>query len=220
MCISVNAKRHKVELEIFSSYIPNVATLAVLAQHECVNIQTQACYQKQTYRNRTQIAGANGVLNLSIPIEKGIKGTRLVDQEVQISYDEMWQNNHWKSFVSAYQSSPFFEFYQDEFEAVFFKKQKKLLDFNMDILQLIMDWLELDTQIKISTEQPLYNPAGEALICAKKATSLHFPKYIQVFESKLGFISNLNALDLICCLGPESPSYLKKIDVIPILALS
>jgi len=209
-----------VELEIFSSYIPNVATLAVLAQHECVNIQTQACYQKQTYRNRTQIAGANGVLNLSIPIEKGIKGTRLVDQEVQISYDEMWQNNHWKSFVSAYQSSPFFEFYQDEFEAVFFKKQKKLLDFNMDILQLIMDWLELDTQIKISTEQPLYNPTGEALISAKKATSLHFPKYIQVFESKLGFISNLNALDLICCLGPESPSYLKKIDVIPILALS
>jgi len=209
-----------VELEIFSSYIPNVATLAVLAQHECVNIQTQACYQKQTYRNRTQIAGANGVLNLSIPIEKGIKGTRLVDQEVQISYDEMWQNNHWKSFVSAYQSSPFFEFYQDELEAVFFKKQKKLLDFNMDILQLIMDWLELDTQIKISTEQPLYNPTGEALISAKKATSLHFPKYIQVFESKLGFISNLNALDLICCLGPESPSYLKKIDVIPILALS
>tara|TARA_B100000768_G_scaffold163006_1_gene163952 strand:- start:306 stop:935 length:630 start_codon:yes stop_codon:yes gene_type:complete len=209
-----------VELEIFSSYIPNVATLAVLAKQECVNIQTQAFYQKQTYRNRTQIAGANGVLNLSIPIEKGIKGTRLVDQDVMISYDEMWQNNHWKSFVSAYQSSPFFEFYQDEFEAIFFKKQKKLLDFNMDILQLIMDWLELDTQIKISTEQPLYNPTGEALISAKKATSLHFPKYIQVFESKLGFISNLNALDLICCLGPESPSYLKKIDITPILALS
>lgn len=208
------------ELEIFSSYIPNVATLAVLAKQECVNIQTQAFYQKQTYRNRTQIAGANGVLNLSIPIEKGVKGNRLVDQDVMISYDEMWQNNHWKSFVSAYQSSPFFEFYQDEFEAVFFKKQKKLLDFNMDILQLIMDWLELDTQIKISTEQPLYNPTGEALISAKKATSLHFPKYIQVFESKLGFISNLNALDLICCLGPESPSYLKKIDISPILALS
>ena len=208
------------ELEIFSSYIPNVATLAVLAQQECVNIQTQAFYQKQTYRNRTQIAGANGVLNLSIPIEKGVKGTRLVDQDVMTSYDEMWQNNHWKSFVSAYQSSPFFEFYQDELEAVFFKKQKKLLDFNMDILQLIMDWLELDTQIKISTEQPLYNPTGEALISAKKATSLHLPKYIQVFESKLGFISNLNALDLICCLGPESPSYLKKIDVTPILALS
>ena len=208
------------ELEIFSSYIPNVATLAVLAQQECVNIQTQAFYQKQTYRNRTQIAGANGVLNLSIPIEKGVKGTRLVDQDVMISYDEMWQNNHWKSFVSAYQSSPFFEFYQDELEAVFFKKQKKLLDFNMDILQLIMDWLELDTQIKISTEQPLYNPTGEALISAKKATSLHLPKYIQVFESKLGFKSNLNALDLICCLGPESPSYLKKIDVTPILALS
>ena len=208
------------ELEIFSSYIPNVATLAVLAQYECIDIQTQAFYQKQTYRNRTQITGANGVLNLSIPIEKGVKGTRLIDQDVLISYDEMWQNNHWKSFVSAYQSSPFFEFYQDEFEAVFFKQQKKLFDFNMDILQLIMDWLELDTKIRISSEQPLFNPTGEALISAKNTTAIHFPKYIQVFNSKLGFISNLNALDLICCLGPESLSYLKKIDITPILALS
>ena len=208
------------ELEIFSSYIPNVATLAVLAQYECIDIQTQAFYQKQTYRNRTQITGANGVLNLSIPIEKGVKGTRLIDQDVLISYDEMWQNNHWKSFVSAYQSSPFFEFYQDEFEAVFFKQQKKLFDFNMDILQLIMDWLELDTKIRISSEQPLFNPTGEALISAKNTTAIHFPKYIQVFNSKLGFISNLNALDLICCLGPESLSYLRKIDISPILALS
>ena len=208
------------ELEIFSSYIPNVATLAVLAQYECIDIQTQAFYQKQTYRNRTQIAGANGVLNLSIPIEKGVKGTRLIDQDVLISYDEMWQNNHWKSFVSAYQSSPFFEFYQDEFETVFFKRQNKLFDFNMDILQLIMDWLELDTKIRISSEQPLFNPTGEALISAKNTTAIHFPKYIQVFNSKLGFISNLNALDLICCLGPESLSYLKKIDITPILALS
>ena len=208
------------ELEIFSSYIPNVATLAVLAQYECIDIQTQAFYQKQTYRNRTQITGANGVLNLSIPIEKGVKGTRLIDQDVLISYDEMWQNNHWKSFVSAYQSSPFFEFYQDDFEAVFFKQQKKLFDFNMSILQLIMDWLELDTKIRISSEQPLFNPTGEALISAKNTTAIHFPKYIQVFNSKLGFISNLNALDLICCLGPESLSYLRKIDISPILALS
>ena len=208
------------ELEIFSSYIPNVATLAVLAQYECIDIQTQAFYQKQTYRNRTQIAGANGVLNLSIPIEKGVKGTRLIDQDVLISYDEMWQNNHWKSFVSAYQSSPFFEFYQDEFETVFFKRQIKLFDFNMVILQLIMDWLELDTKIRISKKQPLFNPTGEELISAKNSTAIHFPKYIQVFNSKLGFISNLNALDLICCLGPESLSYLKKIDVTPILTLS
>ena len=112
------------ELEIFSSYIPNVATLAVLAQYECVNIQTQAYYQKQTYRNRTQIAGANGLLNLSIPIEKGNKGTRLLDEDVLISYDEMWQNNHWKSFASAYQSSPFFEFYQMNLK-LFFLKDKR-----------------------------------------------------------------------------------------------
>ena len=208
------------ELEIFSSYIPNVATLAVLAQQECVNIQIQAFYQKQTYRNRTQIAGANGVLNLSIPIEKGIKGTRLVDQDVMISYDEMWQNNHWKSFVSAYSSSPFFEFYQDDLKPIFFKKHEKLVDYNMSLLILILEWLEIETKITIRSKQDAYNQFSNALVSSKAKLPLNFPKYIQVFEAKLGFHPNLNALDLLSNLGPESSVYLRDLDLNPMLELS
>ena len=37
------------------------------------------------------------------------------------------------------------------------------------------------------------------------------PIYSQVFDSKLGFISDISVLDLIFNLGPESLDYLKKL---------
>ncbi len=140
-------------IEIFSSYIPNIATLAVLAQQETVIIQTGAFYQKQTYRNRTQIAGANGILDLSIPIDHSLKGSKIIDDEVKIAYTEKWQNNHWNSFLSAYNSSPFFEFYRDELEEVFFKEKEKLVDYNLSILLLMMHWLEIESKIIINKKK-------------------------------------------------------------------
>ena len=206
--------------EIFSSYIPNIATLAILAQQDNVIIQTGAQYQKQTFRNRTIIAGANGVLNLSIPIEHGSKDKKMIDKEVKIAYDENWQQNHWKSFVSAYNSSPFFEFYLDDFKSIFFKKHEKLVDYNMSLLTLILEWLEIETKITTRSKQDAYNPFSDALVSSKAKLPLKFPKYIQVFEAKLGFHPNLNALDLLSNLGPESSVYLRDIDLNPMLELS
>ncbi|MDO7541989.1 MAG: WbqC family protein [Flavobacteriales bacterium] len=208
------------QLEIFSSYIPNIATLAILAQQKNVIVQTGAQYQKQTFRNRTIIAGANGVLNLSIPIEHGSKYKKLIDKEVKIAYEENWQQNHWKSFVSAYSSSPFFEFYQDDLKPIFFKKHEKLVDYNMSLLTLILEWLEIETKITTRSKQDAYNPFSDALVSSKAKLPLNFPKYIQVFEAKLGFHPNLNALDLLSNLGPESSVYLRDIDLNPMLELS
>ena len=208
------------KLEIFSSYIPNIATLAILAQQDNVILQTGAQYQKQTFRNRTIIAGANGVINLSIPIEHGSKDKKLIDKEVKIAYDENWQQNHWKSFISSYSSSPFFEFYQEDLKPIFFKKHEKLLDYNMSILILVLEWLEIETKITTLSKQETYNPFSHALVSSKVKLPLNFPKYIQVFEPKLGFHPNLNALDLLSNLGPESSIYLRDIDLNPMLELS
>ena len=207
-------------IELFSAYIPNVATMAFIAKTKHVNIPTGEFYQKQTYRNRTKIVSANGVLNLSIPIIHASKDERLLDGEVCISYDEKWQLNHWKSFVSAYNSSPFFEYYQDELEEVFFTKKKTLVEFNLSLIKLFMDWFEIDTEISLNPLKKEFNILNTTLINSKKELPVEFPRYIQVFESKFGFIPNLNALDLISNLGPESSVYLNSIDLTPMQELS
>ena len=212
-----NEESHSLSIKIISSYIPNIATMALLSRREKVVIQTQAFYQKQTYRNRTTIAGANGILNLSIPVKRSSKERRLKDNEVRINYDEQWQKNHWKSFKSAYSSSPFFEYYEDELKEAFFTHKSKLIDFNINLLYLFLEWCEIEVEISMSQEEVDFNPTTNMLISSKEEPPLAFPKYTQVFDNKFGFIPNLSVLDLISNLGPESSSYLNLIDISPML---
>jgi hypothetical protein len=169
-------------------------------------------YQKQTYRNRMYIYGANGKLSLNIPI-KHLPKTKVKQhqqyKDVKIERDFKWQSHHWKSLKSAYQTSPFFEFYEDELAPLYEKHYEFLLDFNYDYFEVLCDCLQLDVDIE-KTTQFIVEPKGildrRDLINAKKEISV--PQYIQVFQEKHGFISDLCILDLMFNEGPNSLNYL------------
>ena len=67
---------------------------------------------KQSFRNRCVIASPNGPLNLVIPV---IRNTKNKIKDVQIDHSQQWIKIHWKSLESAYRSSPYFEYYEDDF---------------------------------------------------------------------------------------------------------
>ena len=191
--------------------------MVAMAKADKITLETQDNYQKQTYRNRTTIAGANGILNLSIPVNRSSKEERLKDIEVSINYEEQWQKNHWKSFKSAYSSSPFFEFYEDDLKEVFFTHKSNLIDFNTSLLYLFLEWCEIEVEVSMSQEEVVFHPTTNMLIASKEVSPLSFPKYTQVFDNKFGFLPNLSVLDLISNLGPESSSYLNLVDISPML---
>src|SRR6202000_2717684 len=70
-------------------------------------------YQKMSFRNRCRIAGAEGPIDLSIPLVKG-RDQRSLTRDVRIADDLDWQGQHWKTIASCYSRSPFFEFYGPE----------------------------------------------------------------------------------------------------------
>ena len=123
---------------ICPAYLPNVPYFAWLCSQELVNFVTDTHYQKQTFRNRTPICGANGKLNLTIPISHTEK-EKIQENAVIISYEMNWQNNHWKSICSAYKSSPYFEFYEHDLALFFNKKTTTLFDFNIHLIEKVMD---------------------------------------------------------------------------------
>ena len=52
---------------LYPSYFPNIASYIVMAQSNDIIFEVHDSYQKQTYRNRCYIYGANGKLSLNIP---------------------------------------------------------------------------------------------------------------------------------------------------------
>jgi hypothetical protein len=200
---------------LFSSYLPPVSYFAYLASKTPVIIEQWEHYPKQTYRNRCHIHSANGLLPLSIPVLRGnLDHTAM--KNVRISQEVNWQKIHWRSIESAYRSSPFFEYYEEEFSGFYEKKCSYLLDFNSELLAVLLKILKISPDISFSGMY-LKSYGNEVLdlrdtIHPKKDTALfRFEPYYQVFEKKNGFIPDLSIIDLLFNTGPESINYLTKI---------
>jgi len=193
------------------SYFPNIAHFMAIVNAEEVTFEVDDNFQKQTYRNRTYIYAANGKLLLNIPVIHTQKN-RQKYRDVKIANRDKWQSLHWKSLESAYRTSPFFEFYEDDLKPLFSKEADNLLDFNLECFNVICDCLQLDlkTSKTISFIKEVEdNRDYRHLVNAKKKQSLKLESYTQVFSNKHGFISNLSILDLLFNEGPNALNYLE-----------
>ena len=94
---------------VIPAYSGNVQYYSILSHFSEVYLEQYSHYIKQTYRNRCQILTANGVMNLTIPVDK-ISGEKMLDKDVRISNTD-WQRVHWGAIESAYNNSPFSKIY-------------------------------------------------------------------------------------------------------------
>jgi hypothetical protein len=188
------------------AYLPNIQYMAWVVSQKEIAFVTNHPYQKQTFRNRTEICGANGKLKLTVPIVHKKTAQRQSDNAVAIHYESSWQKDHWKSLESSYRSSPFFEFYEDDFYPFFHKKYQKLMELNIILIKKILSLI--DAEVKILSKKKAMKE-NSTLIIAKSNTIIETPQYQQVFHAKHGFINNLSTLDLLFNLGPQSLEYLK-----------
>ena len=168
-------------------------------------------YKKQTLRNRMFIHGANGKLMLSIPIRhSGINQKRFYD-DVSIDSSSDWKKNHFKSIKIAYQSSPYFEFYEEDLKNFYQVETSNLYNFNLKSVELVLKWFEMGTNnrtidFNIETYKQSKNIKEIDNREIKKKSNI---KYVQTFEDKNGFIDGLSILDMIFNCGPKTKDYIK-----------
>ncbi|MDY3350969.1 WbqC family protein [Riemerella anatipestifer] len=191
-------------------YLPPISWWAEFLSEEPIILEQYENFPKQTYRNRANIYGANGKLSLSIPIKHN--GKRAL-KDLEISYDENWQSLHWKSIKIAYQTSPYFEFYESKLEKIFQSKETYLKDFNLKALEVIQDILKTEKtfQLSESYEKKVEGEDYRDCFSAKQPTFYEINEYYQTFSDKLGFLEDLSILDLICNIGPEATTYIRNV---------
>jgi hypothetical protein len=190
-----------------SAYLAPVEYYVAMANSEIVFIEKNDSYLKQTYRNRCHIAAANGMMALSIPVEKS-NGKKILTRDVRISEHNDWQIHHWRSIESAYNSTPFFEYYKDDLLPFYERKWDFLWDFNLEIQTKILELLDLNIIIRFAEryESELEESTIDLRekIHPKKDNSTNLKPYYQVFESRFGFQGNLSIIDLLFNMGNES----------------
>ena len=195
-----------------TAYFPNIEYISKFLLHDKIIIEANENYIKKTFRNRCNILSANGIITLSVPVIQN-KNEKTLMKNTHISYAENWQKEHLTALESAYNSSPFFEFYIDDFKHFFTKKYENLFNFNAEILELILQIIGVKKQTKLTSEFiEIENNYSDFRFSISKTRNPNFDKkYVQVFAEKFNFVPNLSILDVIFNLGPESILYLKSI---------
>lgn len=194
-----------------SVYLGNIQYFTALKNADEVLIEIYDHYEKQSFRNRTEIYGANGLLKLIIPLER--RGKRMPMNSVKLDNDQRWRFEHWRSLESAYRSSPYFEYYEDHFEPFFKKEYTYLAEFNQLLQEKVLSLLQIDTKISYTTSYEKTHEGYTDLrntIHPRLKPNEQIPAagYYQVFDAKCGFIPNLSILDLMFNEGPRGVSLL------------
>lgn len=195
------------EMYLSVAYLAPVQYYARLFHASVVRMETAENYLKQTYRNRCTIAAANGPQSLSIPIVN-YATPKCLTKDIRISDHGNWRHLHWNAICSAYNLSPFFEYYEEDFAPFYQHKYTFLFDFNEELRQTVCRLLNIETPV-IYTEdyQPdVPNDYREIIRPKHPGEDPDFTAlpYYQVFREKHGFLQNLSIIDLLFNLGPES----------------
>lgn len=185
-----------------------------------VDIEQLEHYSKGSFRNRTQVITANGLLCLSIPLVKG-KHQQKDIRAVQIDYSQDWQQVHWRSIRTAYGRAPYFDYYAESLIQFYEKKYDLLFDFCIDLQNFILNALKINVELSFTEIFQLEDEEGtldfrDKIKPKNYANAVewdpHFQAtyYPQVFEDRHGFTANLSILDLLFCTGPEAIIYLQQ----------
>lgn len=193
-------------------YLPPVSYFHTIQEDNIpILLDKHEHFVKQSYRSRTRLATANGILDLFIPIAHSRK-VQVPMKDIRISYDHNWQRLHWLSMQTAYRSSAYFEYYENDFVRFYENKFEFLYDFHVEQLTLILKCIKVSREIQQSESYSVATPEMtdyRLAIHPKKASV--YPKqkpYNQVFQELTGFIPDMSIIDLLFNQGPQSKFFL------------
>lgn len=202
---------------LLASYtpFPPVTWFARLYGQHVLMLDAYEHFEKMSLRNRYAITGANGKILLSIPLVKG-RNQRTAMKDVMIFNGENWQQQHWRTLMSVYRRSPYFEHFEPELQHFYLSSYSSLTDFNEQTIRFLLKQFGMPLNIQFTQQykanyappiQDMRGNMGSEFI----NEGLQIPSYTQIFSERNGFLHNLSALDLLFSQGPMAASYLKNL---------
>lgn len=207
-----------IDLQLFA----NVYWFKKAYNYKYIDFNEYETHAKMSFRNRYWVAGADGLMNLSVPILAARNESQLY-REVKIAGGS-WAKDHFRGLCSCYNRSPWFEHYRDELAEIYKKQYVFLIDFNMECLNWVNRQLGQPIHWSFQTSVGLHPSGANRQVPTDRLDCTNFfrpgnkeewiseggrvIKYTQVFEERTGFLPGLSILDLLFCEGPGATRFL------------
>lgn len=199
-----------------SAYFAPLGYFTAIKNSSIIYVEQYENFGKQSYRNRCEIMTTNGVIALTVPVDKANSKTLIKDLKINYAVD--WQKIHKRSIESAYRNSPYYDYYIDDILHFFENKERFLIDLNNKITQTLLDILQIKKEIKPTPDfigqensdiltgnildlRQTFHPKANKRV---NNLEIEYKPYHQTFSERIEFTPNLSILDLIFCCGPEA----------------
>jgi hypothetical protein len=204
-------------------YLPSIPYFQQLVTADALLLDAHEHYHKQTYRNRCLILTVQGPQPLTVPVVDGARSEKVRTSELEIDYRQNWMHRHFRTLQTAYNNSPYFEYYADYLREIYARKPALLWDLNLEMLHLLLRCLRWPLPIALTTEYlsptpSLSHPLAPSLLDRRDfltpKSSPNQPEpdstsqrpYAQVFGP--AFVPGLSVLDLLFMHGPAAGQFL------------
>lgn len=176
-----------------------------------VAIEVMESFPKQTYRNRCTITvPGNGYrvsdigerLTLTVPIKRA--DSKQLTKDVEISYQQKWQHQHWIALVSTYKRTPYFDYYADFFRPFYEKETKFLVDLNEGLHEVIMGLVKNCIELGSSGVELFSTKEATLHNATQHYTTLHNTTNWQGLDLEHCFGNGQSILDMLFEYGPET----------------
>ena len=184
-----------------------------LANPTAVQIEVMESFPKQTYRNRCTITlpghelkveslklKGRELLTLSVPVKRA--DSKQLTRDVEISYQQRWQHQHWIALVSAYKRTPYFDYYADFFRPFYEKETKFLVDLNEGLHEVIVGLINNNASPFIKKDN-INNLCAAPTLRLAKSNALYTTDWMRL-DLEPCFGDGQSILDLLFEYGPET----------------
>jgi hypothetical protein len=143
------------------NYIPWRGYFDLIASCDLFILYDDVQFTKNDWRNRNRIKTPNGLEWLSVPV--GAKIDRLI-RDVKV-HDYRWQERHWKTLRANYSRARFAGEIFDLLEPVYLGEVfDSLLAVNRKLIETVCSYLQIDTEIRLSSEYPSRSSGSDGVL--------------------------------------------------------
>jgi hypothetical protein len=114
------------------SYIPWRGYFEQIQRADVFVFYDDVQYDKHGWRNRNRIKNRQGGQWLTIPVHSGgVVDENIPINEVEIAWQQPWNERHWRAIRENYARAPYFKRYAPWLESVYSRCPEKLADFTI-----------------------------------------------------------------------------------------
>ncbi len=216
-------------------YMPNVGFFKKIQSSDIFVFLDDVQFSKGSFDNRNRIKTSIGEVWITVPLTRPVFGKNL--NELLISYETDWQQDHCNKIHENYRSAPYFSSYWSDIEKILTYKYEKLIDLNLTLINYFNKVLDITTKNIKSSELSVIQTKTERLIeiCSKLNATCYvaglggknyldeklflnsgikllyenfsYQTYNQLYGN---FIDNLSVVDLLMNEGPRSQQIIRE----------